>query len=149
MVQLIVKIFMHGASNILWNSSDWNGFFNILNSRKAWSSFRRRHFQMHFHNKKCMNFDFIFTEVFFLMTHLTKTAASVQKIVWCRRGDRPLSDSMMSQSIDAYMCHPVLNELINPTQHKQSTRCAIIQHSLFLCEASFTNISFWEYGMDY
>ena len=41
-------------------------YFNILWTRKKWSPFRRRQFQMHFREWKCMNFDWNVTEVYSL-----------------------------------------------------------------------------------
>ena len=141
MVQFIAKIFMRGASNILCNSSDWNGFLTYWIREKHDRHFADCIFKCIFLKENAW-ISILFSLKFLRNDPFNKNCSiSSENSLW-RRGDRPLSDSMMTQSIDAYMCHPVPNELINPTQLKQSTRCAIIQHSLFLSEASFTNISF-------
>ena len=70
--------------------------------RDKWPPFSRRHFQMHFLEWKCINFDWDFT-AFVPRVPTENIPALVQIMVLRRLGDKPLSDPMMD-SLPTHIC---------------------------------------------
>ena len=68
--------------------------------------FRRRHFQMHFREWKCMNFTSLKISLKCVSKfRINNIPTLVQIMVWRRPGDKPLSEPMMALLTDAYMRH--------------------------------------------
>ena len=70
--------------------------------RDKWTSFRRRHFQMHFLERKC----WISTKIslkFVPKGPINIIPALVPIMVWRRSGDKPLSEPMMD-SLPTHIC---------------------------------------------
>ena len=67
-----------------------------------WTTFRRRHFQMYFHQWKCLNFIKISLK-FVRKGPINNIPALVQIMAWRRSGDKPLSEPMMV-SLPMHMC---------------------------------------------
>ena len=63
----------------------------------------RWHFQMHFLEWKCLNFDENFTEICSL--GIDNIPALVQIMAWRRPGDKPLSEPKLTRFAEAYMRH--------------------------------------------
>ena len=67
--------------------------------RDKMAAVSRRHFQMHFLEWKCINFDWNFTEG----VPINNIPALVQIMAWRRLGDKPLSEPMMD-SLLTHIC---------------------------------------------
>ena len=76
---------------------NWKWFMALLTlthwAEAKWTPLRRRHFQVHILERKCMQFDQSFTEVV-PMAPINNIPALVQIMAWRRPGDKPLSEPM-------------------------------------------------------
>ena len=79
-------------------------FANALRPRQHGHHFGRRYFQIYFHQWKCLNFDWIFTE-FCSQGPIDNTSALVQIMACCQTGDKPSSEPMMVWFPNASMRH--------------------------------------------
>ena len=95
---------------ILWNKTEVNNiylcgqmshFAHITTvlwlthwGRDKWPPFQRRHFQMDFLEWKCINFDYIFTEIV-PRVPINNFPALVQTMAWRRPAGKPLPEPMM------------------------------------------------------
>ena len=70
--------------------------------RDKFPPFRRRHFQMHFLEWKCLYFDSNFIEVSSWGSSYNMSVL-VQIMAWCRPCDKPLSEPMMA-ILPTYLC---------------------------------------------
>ena len=75
-----------------------------------WLPFRRQYIQMHFREWKVFLFWLNFTEVcsYILRVQvaiLENNETFVQIMAWCRIGDKPLSELVLTRFSDAYMRH--------------------------------------------
>ena len=68
-----------------------------------WPKVRRRHFQMHFLEWKCMDFDFNIQLNFVPNGLINNSPSLIQILAWCRLGDKPLSEPMVV-SLLTHMC---------------------------------------------
>ena len=71
--------------------------------RDKWTPFRRRHFQLHFPEWKCLNCEKTFSLKFVPKGQINNIPALVQIMAWRRPGDKPLSEPMMV-SLTTHIC---------------------------------------------
>ena len=92
------KIWMTGL-----NPTNNNTLFYVWHySWTKWPPFRRRYFQMHFHEWKVFYFDSNLLR-FVSKAPMDNKSVLVQVMVWRRTGDKSLSEAVPTQFTDAYM----------------------------------------------
>ena len=67
---------------------------------KKWQPFRRRHFQMHFHEWQIK-----ISLKFIPKGPIDNKSSFVEVMAWRRTGDKPLTEPMLTQFTDAYLRH--------------------------------------------
>ena len=67
----------------------------LIEAEAKWTTFRRRHFQMHFYKLRCIHFSQNFTEVCPQGSNQQYSIISSDIMAWCRPGDKPLSEQIM------------------------------------------------------
>ena len=74
-----------------------------IEAETKWPPFSRRHFQIHFREWKCINFDKKNSLKFVPKGSINNIPALVQIMAWCRSGDKPLSEPVR-ESLLTHIC---------------------------------------------
>ena len=95
-----------------------------MGAETRWPPLCRWHFQMQFSDLEYLCFWLKFNWNLYRRAQLI-TSQSIRVLGWCRTGHRALPEPMMTQLIDAYMCHQP-----SPVQWVDNA-CAYVRHSQF------------------
>ena len=113
---------------------NFKGSFKHPEADAKWSTFCRRHFQMHFLESKLVNF-LHKVSLKYVPQDLNENMSALVKMAWYRTGDNPLSDPMMSNFIDASMRRRGLNESSEQGQRPLKVRNRwLIRYHCFMCK---------------
>ena len=75
-----------------------------IEAKTKWTTFRRQHFQTHFLQWKCLNFDWNSLR-FVPKGPIDNNPILVKIMAWCWIGDKPLSGPMLTWFTDTYLRH--------------------------------------------
>ena len=94
-----------GATNYSAAVNKWHSHSVNWSPWTKWLPFRNRYFQMHFREWKVLYFGATISLKCFPRGPIDNNPALVQIMAWCRMGDKPLSEQMLTRSTDAYIRH--------------------------------------------
>ena len=108
------------------NSMYHRGLCWYVGVERKWTTFRRRHFQTYFIQRKCLNLDDISLK-FVSKGPINNISALVQIMAWRRSGDKPLSEPMMA-SLLTHICVTRLQWVNNVVYLRLGHRWVITSH---------------------